>query len=743
MRHTSSTAAIAVAFTLLIVSGAARAAPVVVLSSPADLTHISPGQTITINVSLAELMDDEELALLAAGVRSPNALFEAPSTLRAGGIVPDPSPDNFQTNIDVQSPVIDPRVSNTIFTDAIFEAADEGEGITRNGTFFSFDLMADRPGSGEIAFDFADALLATGDPLNPTADAGVRTGVSLGVTVIPLPPGVASGLLTLGLLVLGGCYRRFTMKAQTGCAALAAAMLVSGSAMASSHREAPITALDSPADITDVYAFVNYGPDQAPNTPPSKVTIIMCVDPLLDPAFGPTFTPFDPEVLYEINIDNNQDAKSDFIFQFQFTNEFQLPDVFTGLVGINDGANAPGTDTLVIPPKIRDFDNPGLNFRQSYVTRMVSKQKSNILANADGSPMFAVPDNIGPRTIDYEAVFEKGIYTLSNGMRIFAGTVDDPFFLDIGAAFDTFNFRNLEGPLPPGVLTEEQDSAQRNFAPDGLSGFAVNAIAIEIPIEMLTRNGQLEPASSPHAVVGVWAATSRPRVKIRRSPEPGKITNRSFRQVQRLANPLVNELLIGIGSKDRWSMSQPIDDAQFANFLLDPLLPKAVQAVYGDLGINLSIPAAPRNDLLPLVTYAPPIAPEGTQAGPVADLLRLNTGVPATPLDQASRLGLLAGDPAGFPNGRRLFDDAPDILLRVVVGGVLVTPTFAGFEPNVNGRLGDGVNVNLTPRNPPDGDNLDPGRGYRTSFPYLANCPSGRDHRHIDAGEEIPNPNVD
>jgi hypothetical protein len=185
-----------------------------------------------------------------------------------------------------------------------------------------------------------------------------------------------------------------------------------------------------------------------------------------------------------------------------------------------------------------------------------------------------------------------------------------------------------------------------------------------------------------------------------------------------MGNPLINELIIGIGSKDRFSMDQPKNDSQFAGFFLDPPIVGIVEALYGGA---LKVPAAPRFDLLPLVTYAAPIAAAGTPAGPIADLLRLNTGVSATPPGIASRLGLLGGDPAGFPNGRRLFDDVTDITLRVGVGGVLVSPPFAGFDPNVNGRLGDGVNVDDS--------------SYHAGFPYIGSAPDGRNRRHVDPGE--------
>jgi hypothetical protein len=186
-----------------------------------------------------------------------------------------------------------------------------------------------------------------------------------------------------------------------------------------------------------------------------------------------------------------------------------------------------------------------------------------------------------------------------------------------------------------------------------------------------------------------------------------------YRQVQRVGNPLINELLIGTGSKDRFSMDLPKNDSQFASFFLDPTLARVINAAFAGA---VAIPTPPRTDLLPLVTYAPPIAAAGTPAGPVADLLRLNTGVAPTPPASQSRLGLLGGDPAGFPNGRRVADDVTDIALRAVAG--VFNPAFNVFP---NNSLGDGVNVNDAP--------------YLTHFPYLAYAPSGRDRRHIDPGE--------
>lgn len=491
------------------------------------------------------------------------------------------------------------------------------------------------------------------------------------------------------------------------------AFALSQAGYAANHREAPITALDHKADITDVYAFTSYGgPNQG-----SHVTLIMNVDPLLEPANGPNYFPFDPGILYAIKIDNDQDAVEDIVFQFRFVTETRLPGLFQAYAGTGTGVVTPSNSpppvapgTPIVPPRIASFDNPGLSVRQRYTADMVVGGVSTPLTSVAGTPLFAVPANPGPRTMDYDALFTAGVYDTPMDIKLFAGTVDDPFWIDLGGAFDTLN----TSKAPP-VLSPAQDAAALNLAADTVSGYAVNAIALEVPIRLLTRTGAIEPPTSPAATIGVWATTSRQRTTVRRPPRPSASSG-SWAQVQRMGNPLINELLIGTGSKDRFSMDQPKNDSQFAHYLLDPLLARVVNALTGGAVI---IPTPPRTDLLPLVTYAPPIAAAGTSPGPVADLLRLNTGVPPTPPDLASRLGLLGGDPAGFPNGRRVFDDVTDVALRVVAGGVLAGPPFSASS--LNTRLGDGVNVNDAP--------------YRTFFPYLANAPSGRNRRHIDPGE--------
>ncbi len=493
--------------------------------------------------------------------------------------------------------------------------------------------------------------------------------------------------------------------------ALAILMLVPPG-FAANHREAPITALDHKADITDVFAFRSYDAGATP-----RVTLILCVDPLQEPANGPNWWPFDPDILYEIKIDNNNDAVEDIAFQFRFTTEQRLPNLAQAYAGAGNGISTPSNSpapvppgTLLIPPKITSFDSPGFGTRQSYSVTMV---KNGVSTPITGSgPFYAVPENVGPRTMDYSALYAAGTYTTaSTGVKVFAGTVDDPFWIDLGATFDTLNLRAM---VNGGVLTPAQDAGTVNIASDTVSGYSVNAIAIEVPVAMLTRTGSVEAATSTAATIGVFGTTSRQRVTARRAPLPAQNSG-SFSQIQRMGNPLINELLIGTGFKDRFSMDQPKNDSQFANFFLDPTLARLLNAATAGA---VAIPTPPRTDLLPLVTYAPPIAATGTPAGPVADLLRLNTGVAPTAPGSASRLGVLGGDLAGFPNGRRLFDDVTDISLRAVAG-VLAGPPYSTSP--VNSRLGDGVNVNDT--------------AYKTAFPYLGEAPSGRDRRHIDPTE--------
>jgi hypothetical protein len=304
-------------------------------------------------------------------------------------------------------------------------------------------------------------------------------------------------------------------------------------------------------------------------------------------------------------------------------------------------------------------------------------------------------------------LFNQGIYQLGDGIKVWAGTADDPFFIDLGAAFDSLNFRSGVGPvLPPAIDADNT----HNYAPDAVGGYNVNSIVIEVPITMLTVDGKLHASGDKQAVIGTFGSTYRHEYTVRDSPSPEQSFG-AFQQINREGNPLINEVIIGTGSKDKFSMDVPANDSQFANFVLEPTL----AAVFASLGVP--VPPTPRNDLLILAQYEPPICPGCTSsdAGPVADLLRLNTGIAPTAVGKQLRLGFIAGDSAGFPNGRRPIDDVFDISARAVAG-ILVNATTYGTP------LGDGVNTKT--------------EGFNNSFPYVMPANSGRNSAHTGPGQQ-------
>src|SRR5262252_3941053 len=274
-------------------------------------------------------------------------------------------------------------------------------------------------------------------------------------------------------------------------------MLIPSSMFASSHREAPISALDHSADVTDWYAFVSYDH-------PDRVTMILNVDGFLEPSNGPNYFPFDPNVRYVMNVDNNQSGKADIQFVFRFKTEIRQPGVFTGFVGGIGGA-----------PQITSLDGPGsegLSLRQTYTLTMIKNGVATDLTG--GKTLFAVPSNVGPLTMPhYNDLFNQGIYDLANDVRVFAGTVDDPFYIDLGAAFDSLNFRmGVGGVLSPSVDADDHN----NYAPDAVAGYNVNSIVLEVPITMLTADGKVHPATDKNAVIGTYGSTARPQITVRR-----------------------------------------------------------------------------------------------------------------------------------------------------------------------------------------------------------------------------------
>lgn len=493
-------------------------------------------------------------------------------------------------------------------------------------------------------------------------------------------------------------------------ATLAVLTLLGGAppARAANHREAPITALDHKADIADFFAFVSY--DRA-----DRVTFLLDVDPLLEPSNGPNYFPFDPEIVYAVRIDNNNDGIEDLVIEVRFATQVRGAGIFTGFVG---GITIPGVGTVPPITALDGAGSEGLNLRQTYSVTLRKGDGTVLFSTATdggGRPLIAVPSNVGPKTMpNYGALAAQGIYGLGNGMRVWAGTAYDPFYIDLGAAFDTLNFRKSAGG---GVLPAHLDRDDtRNSAPDDVAGFNVNVIAVEVPTAMLTSVGQRVAFTHPAATIGAWGTTSRPRSKTFNGPGAPATLSADLVQIQRMGNPLINELIIGTEDKDRFSMSAPKDDAQFASYVLDPLLAKVLG------GLGLPVPPAPRTDLLFLAQYDAHVglvaavggftAP-GVSPGPVADLLRLNTGIGPTLPDARKRLGLLAADVAGFPNGRRVSDDVTDISARAVAG-ILLGPPF-------DSRVGDGVNAKDIP--------------YQETFPYVAWAVSGKNSRHVDPGE--------
>ena len=456
-----------------------------------------------------------------------------------------------------------------------------------------------------------------------------------------------------------------------------------GAALAASHREAPLISLDAPADVSDFFMFRSYEPGHEGN-----VVLIMDTNPGEEPSSGPNYYNFDPNVTYRFRIDNDQDGRpNDVVFEFKFRNEIRGDTAALGLP----------LNLVAIPP-ITELDGPGsegLGFRQRYSVAMIKGFNRVDL----GRDFIAVPSNVGPRTMpNYDVLAQKGIYTLPNGIRIFAGQRDDPFYIDLGGLFDTLNLGL--SPLPIEDNAQDANDGANAFGVDMLSGFNVQEIAIEVPASMLTLDGQDADATATPKLGGV-ASTYRPMFTSRGRSEGGQIQH-----VQRLANPLVNEAIIGTPSKDDWNaveQTRPDSESGFLDYYLNPRLALALQLVYG-------VPAATTNrtDLRDLLlTY-------GGHGG-YSDLLRLDVHTPPTPLASQKRLGPLAHDANGnatpdaaaWPNGRRPIDDVTDIATRVV-----------GGSNYINAHAADGINVNDKPL--PNG------------FPFEASPWDGRNRIHLN-----------
>jgi hypothetical protein len=460
--------------------------------------------------------------------------------------------------------------------------------------------------------------------------------------------------------------KRLSLLATLFAAALVAAALSFGS----SHREAPNTSQDPTADDTDVYAFTA---DDAPGS----LTVVANWIPFEDPAGGPNFYNFDPKAHYYVNVDNTGDGRYDIRYQFAFK---------TKVVNKNSFAAA--------TPTVDSLNDPNLNVRQSYtVTREVYKKGKKRSEKVIARNLPVVPSNIGPKTMpNYDALAAQGIKPLSGGGKVFAGQRDDPFFVDLGQTFDSINFR-------PGVGTGNQGGGK-----DDLAGYNTNSIVLQVPEGKVTRDGKaVASASAANAVIGVWSSTDRRKFQVTNDIS-GKGSHGKFVQVSRLGNPLVNEVVIPLGQKDRFNRTQPQNDAaNYGKYVVKPELAHLMNALF-----NLGVKETGRTDIVTALLTGVPGLTQISSKPAAADTLKINLGVPPTAAGQVSRFGVIAGDNAGFPNGRRLGDDVTDIELRVI-GGFLLPENQGGKKL----PLGDGVDQNDKP--------------FLSSFPYVAPPTAGLD----------------
>ncbi|MFI6679562.1 DUF4331 domain-containing protein [Kribbella sp. NPDC050470] len=404
----------------------------------------------------------------------------------------------------------------------------------------------------------------------------------------------------------------------------------------SSHREAPEISKDPVADNTDVYAFVS--PDQ-----PDTVTIIANFIPFQLPYGGPNFYEFGDDVLYQLHISNRGTGKADISYQFRFQARIRNKKTFLYNTG-----------------PITSLRDSNWNRPQFYSVTRVENGKSRILARDLAAP----PVNVGVRsTPNYARLAAKAVHTIGRNRKVFAGQRADAFYADLGSIFDL-------GTLRPFQMAHLIPSAAA-VGVNGLQGSNVHTIALQVPITDLTRDGR-RPTDvlDPKAVIGIYASASRRQSALIDGERGTRMWHGPYKQVSRLANPLFNEVIVPMADKDRWNSRPPSEDKRFAKYVAKPELAGLLPVLYPGVFPNLAAYKKDRADLAAiLLTGIPKGVVPGFQnfTGPVqADLLRLNVAVP--PTSSPNPLGLVAGDAAGFPNGRRLIDDVVTVELRAVAG---------------------------------------------------------------------------
>lgn len=462
---------------------------------------------------------------------------------------------------------------------------------------------------------------------------------------------------------------------------------------ASSHREAPYITSQPKVDGTDFYMFNSYeqGRDK-------WVTLIANYLPLQDAYGGPNYFSLDPNALYEIHIDNDGDAVEDITFQFRFKNN--LADI-TVPVGGKD-ISIPIVNFI---PK--SATEPTLNVNEEFTVTVVrgprrgaSSSRLPITNASGGSSTFAKPvDNIGAATIpDYAGYAAKFVYNVNipgcdMQARLFVGQRKDSFAVNLGETFDLINIA-----APAVELLAGAESAEN--AKNDLADKNVTTLAMEVPKSCLT--------SGSDPVIGGWTTASVRQARLL-NPKPQSNNTASkeggaWTQVSRLGMPLVNEVIIGLKDKDKFNASQPKDDAQFADYVTNPSLPFLIEALFGT-GAPTNFP---RTDLVAaFLTGVPMLNQPANVQG--AEMLRLNTSIDAKPAAMQERLGVLAMDTAGFPNGRRPGDDVVDIELRVAMGVLNVSDS--AVAPSGGLQFTDGV--------------LQEATQFDNVFPYLTTPLSG------------------
>ena len=467
------------------------------------------------------------------------------------------------------------------------------------------------------------------------------------------------------------------MKTQVTLLLSAITALTALNASASSHREAPNVTRLPAIDSTDFYAFRSYEAGRE-----NYVTLVANYIPLQDAYGGPNYFAMDPNALYEIHIDNDGDAVEDITFQFRF--QQKLGAMGNGVaLAIGEGENQ---KSVAIPLKnFGNVDNDGsANFYETYSIKKVTGDRrtgtATTLTDGAGEETFTKPlDNIGEKSFsDYEAYANGFVHNLTipgcdAGGKVFVGQRKDPFVVNLGKTFDLVNYVPLDG-----------DGSAQSDANDDLADKNVTAIALEVPISCVTGSG--------NGVIGAWTSASQQQARIL-NPDATfakpEVNGGAWTQVSRLGMPLVNEVVIGLSDKDTFNASEPKDDGQFADYVTHPTLPALLDILFRDaLGAsdNIAPSNIPRTDLVTaFLTGFPGVNQMSTVTA--SEMVRLNTAIAATASADQSAFGVVAGDLAGFPNGRRPGDDVVDIALRVVMGA-LCHPVDLDGDGNATDDLG-------------------------------------------------------